>query len=131
MARLSLAAIARAVRGEVILGTRPPERGAEHEVEGYSIDSRTVKPGELFFAIVGPRLDGHGFVKAAIAQGAVAAVVARGGAAKYPEAPARLRGEGTTRGVQDPGAHRGGGPARPGPRGTPGGAAEAGPGGDA
>ena len=33
MARLSLAAIARAVRGEVILGSRPPERGAEHEVD--------------------------------------------------------------------------------------------------
>jgi len=69
MARLSLAAIARAVRGEVILGSRTPERGAEHEVDGYSIDSRTAKPGELFFAIVGPRLDGHEFVKAAVAGG--------------------------------------------------------------
>src|SRR2546425_633379 len=105
MARLSLAAIARAVRGEVILGARPPERGAEHEVEGYSIDSRTVKPGELFFAIVGPRLDGHGFVKAAIAQGAVAAVVAMGGAAKYPDAPALVRVKDTTRALQDLGAH--------------------------
>src|SRR3989442_5194723 len=105
MARLSLAAIARAVRGEVILGTRPPERGAEHEVDGYSIDSRTVKPGELFFAIVGPRLDGHEFVKAAITQGVVAAVVARGGAAKYPDAPAIIRVKDTTRALQDLGAH--------------------------
>src|SRR2546428_211207 len=105
MARLSLAAIARAVRGEVILGSRPPERGAEHEVDGYSIDSRTAKPGELFFAIVGPRLDGHEFVKAAVAGGVVAAVVAKGGAAEYPEAPALVRVKDTTRALQDLGAH--------------------------
>ena len=29
---------------------------------GVSIDSRTIKPGELFIAIRGPRHDGHGFV---------------------------------------------------------------------
>ena len=27
--------------------------------EGYSIDSRCIKPGELFFAVKGERLDGH------------------------------------------------------------------------
>ena len=26
---------------------------------GYSIDSRTLQPGNLFFAIKGPRFDGH------------------------------------------------------------------------
>ena len=31
---------------------------------GYSIDSRTVQPGELFFAVKGERLDGHDFVAA-------------------------------------------------------------------
>ncbi len=45
--------------------------------EGYSIDSRTVKPGELFFAVKGERLDGHDFVPQALAAGAVAAVVSR------------------------------------------------------
>ena len=105
MARLSLATIARAVRGELILGSSPPQGGAEHEVEGYSIDSRTVKPGELFFAIVGPRLDGHEFVKAAITRGAAAAVVAKGTAARYPEAPALVRVKDTTRALQDLGAH--------------------------
>jgi UDP-N-acetylmuramoyl-tripeptide--D-alanyl-D-alanine ligase len=105
MARLSLASIARAVRGEVVLGARPPRAGAEHEVEGYSIDSRTVKPGELFFAIVGPRLDGHEFVKAAVERGAAAAVVAKGTAAKYPDAPALVRVKDTTRALQDLGAH--------------------------
>ena len=42
---------------------------------GYSIDSRTLQPGELFFAVRGERLDGHDFVEAALTKGAVAAVV--------------------------------------------------------
>ncbi len=44
---------------------------------GYSIDSRTLKPGDLFFAIRGERFDGHDFVAAALERGACAAVVAR------------------------------------------------------
>jgi UDP-N-acetylmuramoyl-tripeptide--D-alanyl-D-alanine ligase len=44
---------------------------------GYSIDSRTIEPGELFFAVKGDRLDGHDFIAAAMARGAVAAVVSR------------------------------------------------------
>jgi len=44
---------------------------------GYSIDSRTVAPGDLFFAVKGERLDGHDFVAAALERGAVAAVVSR------------------------------------------------------
>jgi UDP-N-acetylmuramoyl-tripeptide--D-alanyl-D-alanine ligase len=50
---------------------------------GYSIDSRTIKPGELFFAVRGERLDGHEFVPAALQRGAVAAVVAREQAARF------------------------------------------------
>lgn len=45
------------------------------EAVGYSIDSRTVGAGELFFAVKGERLDGHEYVQAALADGAVAAVV--------------------------------------------------------
>ena len=55
-------------------------------VGGYSIDSRTVAPGELFFAVRGERLDGHDFVAAALARGAVAAVVSRGRVASLPDA---------------------------------------------
>src|ERR1700728_2505923 len=44
---------------------------------GYSIDSRTLRPGDLFFAIRGERFDGHDFVKAALDRGASAAVVAK------------------------------------------------------
>lgn len=46
-------------------------------IEGWSVDSRTVRPGELFFALKGPRFDGHDFVGEALAHGAVGAVVER------------------------------------------------------
>ena len=45
------------------------------EALGYGIDSRTIGADELFFAVKGERLDGHDFVGAALANGAVAAVV--------------------------------------------------------
>jgi UDP-N-acetylmuramoyl-tripeptide--D-alanyl-D-alanine ligase len=45
------------------------------EAVGYSIDSRTIGAGELFFAVTGERVDGHDFVAAALQNGAVAAVV--------------------------------------------------------
>jgi UDP-N-acetylmuramoyl-tripeptide--D-alanyl-D-alanine ligase len=43
--------------------------------QGYSIDSRTLQPGDLFFAVKGERMDGHDFVEQALQNGAVAAVV--------------------------------------------------------
>ena len=46
-------------------------------IEGWSVDSRTIRPGELFFALKGPRFDGHDFVGEALARGAVGAVVER------------------------------------------------------
>jgi UDP-N-acetylmuramoyl-tripeptide--D-alanyl-D-alanine ligase len=48
---------------------------------GYSIDSRTLRPGDLFFAIRGERFDGHDFVAAALERGACAAVIDRDRAA--------------------------------------------------
>ncbi len=45
------------------------------EATGYSIDSRTLNAGDLFFAVTGERVDGHTFVATALANGAVAAVV--------------------------------------------------------
>ncbi len=44
-------------------------------VTGWSIDSRGVQPGDLFFAIKGEIQDGHAYVPAALKAGAVAAVV--------------------------------------------------------
>lgn len=51
--------------------------------QGYSIDSRTVQPGELFFAVKGERLDGHDFVEQALSRGAIAAVVEKAQLARY------------------------------------------------
>ena len=51
--------------------------------QAYSIDSRTVRPGELFFAVKGERLDGHDFVAAALEKGAVAAVVSKDQLGRY------------------------------------------------
>jgi UDP-N-acetylmuramoyl-tripeptide--D-alanyl-D-alanine ligase len=45
------------------------------EVGGVSTDTRTLKPGDLFFALEGENFDGHKFIKDAFAKGAVAAVV--------------------------------------------------------
>ena len=44
---------------------------------GVSIDSRTIGAGELFFAIAGPRFDGHDFLKDVAGRGAAGAVVHR------------------------------------------------------
>jgi UDP-N-acetylmuramoyl-tripeptide--D-alanyl-D-alanine ligase len=54
--------------------------------QGYSIDSRTIAAGELFFAVRGERFDGHDFVAAAVERGAIGAVVSRARAATLPDA---------------------------------------------
>ena len=51
--------------------------GAARPIEGASIDTRTLQPGDLFFAIRGEARDGHDFVRAALEKGAGAAVVAQ------------------------------------------------------
>ncbi len=75
--KLPLARIAEIVRAGVAQG--------EGIASGYSIDSRTLRPGELFFAIKGERHDGHDFVNAALERGAVAAVVHVSQAARYAD----------------------------------------------
>ena len=45
------------------------------EVRGYSIDTRTMNPGDLFFAVKGPRFDGHDFIRQAIEKKASGVVV--------------------------------------------------------
>jgi UDP-N-acetylmuramoyl-tripeptide--D-alanyl-D-alanine ligase len=58
-------------------------------VPGLSIDTRTIAPGEAFFAIKGDR-DGHAFVPAALQAGAGLAVVARDKLAAMPQSSALL-----------------------------------------
>ena len=70
MIKLMLSEIAAAVGGRS--RTEVPAFSAQ----GISTDTRTLQPGEVFFAIAGPNFDGHDFVSAALEKGAIAAVVA-------------------------------------------------------
>ena len=58
-------------------------------ITGISIDTRTIKPGEAYFAIKGDVHDGHAFVEAALKAGAGLAVVETAQRDKFP-ADARL-----------------------------------------
>ena len=49
----------------------------DFEASGVEMDSRDVKPGDVFVALKGEAMDGHRFVEAAFAKGAVAAIVDR------------------------------------------------------
>lgn len=63
---------------------RAATRGAlPNDVTGISIDSRTLTPGEAYFAIKGDIHDGHDFVEAALNNGAALAVVAKTHAEKF------------------------------------------------
>jgi UDP-N-acetylmuramoyl-L-alanyl-D-glutamate--2,6-diaminopimelate ligase len=53
--------------------TRGPVKPVE--ISGLTIDSRQVKPGEVFFALAGAQSDGHDYVRMAEEKGALAAVV--------------------------------------------------------
>jgi len=58
------------------IGGRPRGEPPTASVGRVSTDSRTVAPADLFFALKGPRFDGHAFVADALRRGAVVAVVA-------------------------------------------------------
>ena len=66
-----------------------PNTFSEQIACGYSIDSRTVQAGELFFAVKGERLDGHDYVNSALERGAIAAVVREDQLHRYSN-PGRL-----------------------------------------
>src|SRR4030067_1873616 len=55
--------------GKLIQGKR------ELTVTGISIDSRTIKDGELFLALKGDLFDGHNFIEDAIKKGACGAII--------------------------------------------------------
>jgi UDP-N-acetylmuramoyl-tripeptide--D-alanyl-D-alanine ligase len=71
---------------EILAATGARPVGAIGEVSGVSIDTRTLRPAELFFAIKGDVHDGHGFVRDALAKGAAAAVVAEERASEFDAA---------------------------------------------
>lgn len=62
---------------EVAVWTRGKLSGADVALRGVSIDTRELKGGELFVALIGETHDAHTFVASAKAAGAAAALVAR------------------------------------------------------
>ena len=61
----------------MIAAMKAEASGAPHDaITGISIDSRSVMPGDAYFAIKGDVHDGHAFVQAALDKGAALAVVA-------------------------------------------------------
>src|SRR5689334_18645463 len=76
-------------------GGRLLQRGRSTEITGVAIDSRRVRPGDLFFAIPGDRFDGHAFVSQVFQRGAAAAVV------NGPRLAPGARGRGTLIDVPD------------------------------
>lgn len=75
-----------------ILGTRPSTQleTSMKTATGITTDTRSLKPGELFVALVGEKFDGHEFVAEAIAKGAIAVIVSKQpslATAQLPEVP--------------------------------------------
>jgi UDP-N-acetylmuramoyl-tripeptide--D-alanyl-D-alanine ligase len=75
--RLSASKIAQAVNGQLI--------GLDIEVDGVSIDTRTLKPGNLYLAITGQQFDGHDFVAQAEQAGAVVLLVSKPANSTLPQ----------------------------------------------
>ncbi len=69
LAHYNLASVAKALNCELAVN--------DDVFSGISIDTRTLKPGELFVALVGPNFDGHEYLQVACDKGAVAAIVSR------------------------------------------------------
>ncbi len=65
-------------------------------ISGWSIDSRTIAPGDCFFALRGPTHDGHDYVAAVLERGASLAIVEH----EIPAAGTQMVVEDTTRALQ-------------------------------
>ncbi len=64
MIELTIGEILRVTRGELLAP------GENSGVSGFSIDSRTIEPGQFFIAVKGGNFDGHDYIKDAIEKGA-------------------------------------------------------------
>jgi UDP-N-acetylmuramoyl-tripeptide--D-alanyl-D-alanine ligase len=67
---------------KVLAGTwlAKPLEPLPHGIEGVSIDSRTIVPGQVFFALRGDTHDGHAFVESAASAGASLVILEDGSA---------------------------------------------------
>ncbi len=88
---LDLQRVAEAMRAQ----GAPPAK----QVSGWSVDTRTLAPGDVYFALQGPNHDGHNFIRAAVEAGASAVVAQRS-----TGAPVELLVDDSLRALQDLGA---------------------------
>ena len=75
MSKFTLDEVICAIKGEPVYNTASPVFATAVEISEVSTDTRTIKPGELFFAIKGENYDGHDHVDEAFRKGAVAVVM--------------------------------------------------------
>ncbi len=94
MKSLSLSTLAELAGAEIMSGN------GERVASGVGIDSRTIRPGELFVAIRGAKQDGHEHVKEAAEKGAIAALVEKLGSGKIPTGFTYLRVADTQKALQ-------------------------------
>ena len=85
-AAMTLTQLAQLAEGDLTVREVPRDPTAREAllrrvVEGAAIDSRSLRPGELFVPLPGTRADGHDFLAQAFERGAAAALCAR---AAYP-----------------------------------------------
>lgn len=66
MIEVSLSWVAQQVGGQL--------HGNDSNISSVTIDSRQIKPGDLFIAINGPRFDGHHYIEQAVSKGASAII---------------------------------------------------------
>ena len=90
---------------DVVAGTsgRVVSGNTTRAIEGVSIDTRTIKAGQMFVAIAGPNFDGHEFIAQAVEKGASAVMVHRDVPA--PPGVGLVRVSETTQALKDLGRH--------------------------
>lgn len=91
---LTAAEMARAFGGVLVKGS------AERLLPSVSIDTRTLRAGDLFVALRGPHFDGHAFVRDAIAGGAAGVAVSDASCVAPDDVPTIVV-EDTLRGLQE------------------------------
>jgi len=73
MALFTVEELQEVISVKVLAGESPG--WTKQRIRRMNLDSRSIRPGDLFVAMRGDRFDGHDFVAAALAQGAVGALV--------------------------------------------------------
>ncbi|HSR66629.1 MAG TPA: UDP-N-acetylmuramoyl-tripeptide--D-alanyl-D-alanine ligase [Acidobacteriota bacterium] len=100
MIGMNIQEAARAMRARIVSPAVFDETARQRPFPDISIDSRSIRPGECFFAIQGVRLDGHQFIGQALQKGA-SIIVASQRPGDFPPGARLLMVDDTTQALQD------------------------------